>query len=135
MINTIATIGRYLKRKMTNATPAPIIAIGVDYLVYRICETLNTNSRCYSVEFVIDEEPWNHRTQFAGAELRYPSELVALIKRYRVCAVITTTPAQKVFYEDYLRNSLRGCHCPVLIITQEPGLLAIERQIQQATDL
>jgi FlaA1/EpsC-like NDP-sugar epimerase len=43
--------------------------------------------REYRVLFFIDEEPWNHRTTIGSAELRYPSELVALCENHQIEAI------------------------------------------------
>ena len=132
MISTIISIGGFLKRKLAKSAPEPVVVIGTDYLAYHICETLNASGSHYSVAFVIDEEPWNHRTQLAGAELRYPSELAALIKRYDIKAVICTTLTQKDFYTAYIQSALKGCCCAVVTIFEEADSQEIEQQILQA---
>lgn len=65
------------------------IIVGVDYAEYRLSKQLNSEGR-YRVLFFINENPWNHLTTMDDAQLRYPSELMALCENHSIEAVFYT---------------------------------------------
>lgn len=77
-------------RKLFSKTPKTnVIILGTDFENYQLAEELIKQGTYHIVAF-IDEEPWNHKTQLHGAPLKYPSELIALCKKYQVTEVIST---------------------------------------------
>ena len=66
--------------------PRTAIILGAGSNEYRIFKALE-NAREFDVMFFIDDEPWNHRTTIGKAQLRYPSELVALCENYCIDTV------------------------------------------------
>jgi len=84
MIQTIKNIFRRLTGAKVN--PVRVILIGIDYPSHALGKKLQE----HGVEIIafIDDEPWNHRTKMLGATVHYPSELLALVKRYAVSEVV-----------------------------------------------
>lgn len=65
-------------KKWFRPAPLPVIAVGTDIASYQLLEYLN-NSPKFAPLYVLNEEPWHHRTYMFGAQLRYASELLALV--------------------------------------------------------
>ena len=63
------------------------ILIGAGPVEYVLLRRLQREQE-YEVLFLIDEDPWNHRTRICGAELRYPVEIDSLCSNYRIEEVI-----------------------------------------------
>ncbi|WP_136065570.1 nucleoside-diphosphate sugar epimerase/dehydratase [Modicisalibacter radicis] len=65
----------------------PVIVCGLNYHAYRLLAEL-AGSREYRVLALVDDEPWNHATDMQGVRVYYPSEVVSLVKRHGVVAVV-----------------------------------------------
>ena len=83
-------------KKWFHPAPLPVIAVGTDIASYQLVEYL-TNSPKFAPLYVLNEEPWHHRTYMFGAQLRYASELIALVEKHQIKKVYCVTP------EDYAR--------------------------------
>lgn len=64
-----------------------IIVVGIDTPSYRLAQTLQAAKLANIIAF-IDDEPWSNRTEILGSTVRYPSDLLALIERWKVIRVI-----------------------------------------------
>jgi len=62
------------------------IILGVGSAEYDLYCRLESGDK-YRVLFFINDDPWSHRTKIGNAELRSPSELVALCKNRQIDAV------------------------------------------------
>ncbi|MGH1462837.1 MAG: nucleoside-diphosphate sugar epimerase/dehydratase [Neptuniibacter sp.] len=65
----------------------PLIIVGIGYNSHVVSKAMNSTAS-HRVIALIDEEPWNHLNLINGAVVHYPGELVAMVKRYKVKAVI-----------------------------------------------
>lgn len=65
----------------------PVIVCGLDYHAYRLLGRL-AGSLEYRALALVDDEPWNHATEMQGVRVYYPSEVVSLVKRHGVVAVV-----------------------------------------------
>ncbi|UTW10613.1 nucleoside-diphosphate sugar epimerase/dehydratase [Marinobacterium rhizophilum] len=64
-----------------------LIMLGIDTGCHRWHTALNEGTG-YRVRAFIDDEPWNHRTRIGDAPVHYPSEVLALALKHRVCALV-----------------------------------------------
>ena len=83
-------------KKWFRPAQLPVIVVGTDIASYQLVEYL-TNSPKFAPLYVLNEEPWHHRTYMFGAQLRYASELLALVDKHQIKKVYCVTP------EDYTR--------------------------------
>jgi hypothetical protein len=65
-----------------------VICVGTSIDSFQICGWLSKRRSIYKVMFILNEDPWQHKTQFNGAECRYSSELLALVKNNGVKAIL-----------------------------------------------
>lgn len=97
--------------------PLPVIVVGTDIASYQLVEYL-TESAHFEPLYVLNEEPWHHRTYMFGAQLRYASELIALVEKHHVKKVYCVTP------EDYARlaseyaKDLSAKHCELCLLSK-----------------
>ncbi len=70
-----------------------ITAIGMPS--YQLAKALQEQEMAEIIGF-IDHEPWTNRTQLLGATIHYPSNMTALISKYKVALVIEVTPEIKI---------------------------------------
>ncbi|MGB0663399.1 MAG: nucleoside-diphosphate sugar epimerase/dehydratase [Pontibacterium sp.] len=61
--------------------------MSTEYQAHCLSKHVQFQSRLKVVAF-IDEEPWSHRTLINGGRVHYPSELLALVKKYQVKVLI-----------------------------------------------
>jgi FlaA1/EpsC-like NDP-sugar epimerase len=87
LINAKMTLFQRIRRRFAPPKQAVII-VGVEYDSYQIHNAIKQHSQRYFTAFFIDDEPWNHRNEIDGAQLRYPVEWRALCRNYEVVAVI-----------------------------------------------
>lgn len=99
--------------------PLPlVILVETQYASYELHRAFQIKPIKVRVKFFIDEEPWAHKTFIGSAQLRYPSELIALVKNNSVAAVICCDEHALLKYEQYRqRLSELGC----LLIQCEEG--------------
>ena len=60
--------------------------VGAGPAEYALLRQLQRDNE-YEVLFLIDDDPWNHRTRMEGAELRYPVEAAKLCDNYDIDVV------------------------------------------------
>ncbi|MBL4826458.1 MAG: hypothetical protein JKY66_01865 [Spongiibacteraceae bacterium] len=106
-----------------------LVIVGAQYPSYALCEKIKAQSKKYCVRFFIDEEPWNHRTVLCDAQLRYPAELLALVNRFEVKAVLCTT--EEDFEKTQREFGERLCRvgCGVLLVDGFESWQGVEEQI------
>jgi len=75
-------IGRFNKVRIKK-----LIVIGIGYRSHHLSKALSETGG-YQIVAYIDEEPWNHLHQMHGANIHYPSELLALAAKHRVDGVV-----------------------------------------------
>ncbi|WP_417222642.1 hypothetical protein [Amphritea sp.] len=74
-------------KRFRTAAYKPLILIDIGYPSHQLSQALLETGQ-YKIVAYIDEEPWSHLTQMNGANIHYPSELLALAEKNRVVAVI-----------------------------------------------
>lgn len=97
------------------------IIVGVGFDAYQLYEAI-VHGRRGAVLFFIDDEPWNHRTRIGTAELRYPAELVPLVERHRIDAVLCADRTLLENVPPATRQRLANVGCPVLVKDDEAPL-------------
>ena len=106
-----------LKRiKQRFAKPAlPVIVVGTDIASYQLTEQLLQSKR-FSPLFMLNEEPWHHKTTILGVQLRYASELLALVERHNIVAVLCVTPEDLARISKEYEQALiqQGCKLVML---------------------
>jgi len=68
---------------------------------------------------VINEEPWQHLTQFAGAQCRYPSELIALVRNNSVGAIIYFSSTPATLLAESLESELTKLNCKFIQLDEQ----------------
>jgi hypothetical protein len=102
----------FFKKLLKKKKPA-VIAVGTSIETYGLCALLRKSGK-YEVKFVINDEPWQHKTKFAGAECRYPSELIALIHNHTIKAVLCFE-TEKLCKEIQVReNDIKSQGCALV---------------------
>jgi len=91
-----------------------LIAVGTGIETFRLLESLHQKNRQLSVSFVMNEEPWQHKTEFAGAECRYPSELLALVENNEIRCVLCSTHEDFEAYSAQYGAALKARQCRLL---------------------
>lgn len=80
-------MGFFQRLRQRFASPkVPVIVVGTDIGTYQLIELLG-QGHTFEVLFVINDDPWLHKTYMLGAQLRYANELLALVKRHHIKAV------------------------------------------------
>ena len=95
--------------------PLPVIAVGTDIASYQLLEYL-TNSPKFAPLYVLNEESWHHRTYMFGAQLRYASELLALVEKHQIKKVyfVTTADYARLQAEYAKELSVKDCELCLL---------------------
>ena len=70
-----------------SATGIAVICADVDYSAHALVSHWQSEEEFAVVAF-LDDEPWSHRTWMLGAQLYYPSEVTALVKKHDVKALV-----------------------------------------------
>lgn len=123
----MSLFAKILKRK-----PIPLIAVGTGIDTYRICENLQRKPMTFDVKFIINDEPWQHKTWLLGSECRYPSELLALIRNHQIKAVICpeSEPLCKQITEYYA--GIAEQQCALFWCGKSDSKIIIENKISDA---
>lgn len=80
-----------LLQKLRPRRKHKLLLIGTDYASYKLCERIKRDFLTLEVSFIINEEPWLHKTVLLDAELRYPSEMIPLIRKHNIRRVLCAT--------------------------------------------
>ena len=88
---------------------------GTDIASYQLIEYL-TQSAHFEPLYVLNEEPWHHRTYLFGAQLRYASELLALVAKHGIKKVFCVTPEDYAWLEQEYGKALSAQHCELILL-------------------
>ena len=106
----------YVKQRFRPA-PLPVIAAGTDIASYQLIEYL-TRSPKFEPLYVLTEEPWHHRTYMFGAQLRYASELLALVEKHHIKKVYCVTPQDYARLESEYAKALSAKGCELCLLSK-----------------
>ncbi|RDL45733.1 hypothetical protein DN730_01410 [Marinomonas piezotolerans] len=91
-----------------------IIIVGVGSRPYQLANAIIEAGLANIIAF-IDDEPWNNRTELLGATVRYPSDIAALVQRYKVDIIIDLegelSIAQNI-WQEVEGTSVTRLRCP-----------------------
>jgi len=93
------------------------VIVGIDFVEHQLAQALI--SRSATLIAFIDDEPWSHKTEMLGTQLRYPSEIGALAKRHHAKAVITFNQRAELLPEECI-TQLNSINVPIVNI--DPAL-------------
>ncbi len=97
--------------------PLPVIAVGTDIASYQLLEYL-TNSPKFTPLYVLNEEPWHHRTYMFNAQLRYASELIALVEKHQIKRVYCVTAQDYARLECEYAKALSVKDCELCLLSK-----------------
>ena len=103
---------------------ARVILLGIDYPSHTLGRVLK--ERGAEITAFIDDEPWNHRTKMLGATVHYPSEVVALAKRYAVSEIVMFA-GNKIELENQVSQQLQQLNLKVTVI--DSNRQTLEQQV------
>ncbi|GGF59426.1 hypothetical protein GCM10011338_09610 [Alteromonas lipolytica] len=92
-----------------------MIVVGTDIASYQLTDALR-NSRHFQPLFILNEEPWHHKTYILEAQLRYASELIALVERNKIKAVLCVCATDYATIRDSFSPELNQRGCQILLV-------------------
>lgn len=107
---------RLFKRFFQKFRPPPVnvIVVGSDYPSYQLASRIQSDASLH-LAFFMNEAPWQHRTFILGTELRYSSELIALVVKHNIKAVLCAEQQSFDDYQQRLADELALYHCQLLL--------------------
>lgn len=91
-----------------------IIIVGVGSRPYQLANAIIEASLANIIAF-IDDEPWNNRTELLGVTVRYPSDIAALVQRYKVDIIIDLEGELSIahnIWQEIEGTSVTRLRCP-----------------------
>ena len=109
-------VSRLIKRFFQKFRPASanVIVVGTDYPSYQLGSRIQAESALH-LSIFMNEEPWHHRTFILETELRYSNELLSLVEKHQVKAVICASGADFDIYQQRFAESLTQRHCQLIL--------------------
>jgi hypothetical protein len=112
-MNTGTSRWQQLLSRFRKREPRTLIMLGIDYGCHQWHGALTAGNQ-FRISTFIDDEPWNHRTYIGAAQVRYPSELLALVHKHRACAVTEVAATTRPALDDATLRELRRLRVPLL---------------------
>jgi FlaA1/EpsC-like NDP-sugar epimerase len=107
-----------LKRFFLQRQKFNLIIVGTDYPSYQLSQKIAQFKRLI-VCFFINEEPWANKTRIGDISLRYPSELLALVKKHSIDAVLCMNDEDFNRYSQDYSLGLAQHDCLLLMTSKE----------------
>jgi FlaA1/EpsC-like NDP-sugar epimerase len=121
-------------RKIFQAKPSyAVIIVGTEFESYQLLEKLQHHPRV-SVAFLMNEEPWAHRTYLHEVELRYPSELVSLVAKHKIAAVLCPSQSDYHRYQKDYQATLAAKNTVVREVSASMSAEAIYELIETSVN-
>lgn len=107
------------------------MVVGTGVPAYELGQRLQHKDSPLALRFFIDEEPWTHRTYLLNVQLRYPVEILPLVEKHGIKAILCTNATDAAHYSSTVGDALQQRDCRILLC--ESGTTAADLVAQLHT--
>lgn len=125
MFAIVPRLRKLLRSKQSYA----VIIVGTEFETYQLLEKLQ-DYPMVTVAFLMNEEPWAHRTYLQGVQLRYPSELVSLVAKHDIAAVLCPNQSGYDRYQKDYQAALAATNTAIEQVSADMNAEAIYELIR-----